>query len=103
MISLFSKFHFDIFDSFQIIILNKQFWQKVKKPNGYNSKTITFLVMPFVLQLHHVMMMKYTKFGVDAFNTFWSHRLHWSFCTMTSTTTMYDDLAIIFFLSKQIS
>ena len=88
MISLFSKFHFDIFDSFQIIIL-KQFWQKIKKAKGYNSKNITFLVMPIVLQLHNVMMIKYTKFGIDAFNTFlvigyievftrWHRRLRWS-------------------------
>ena len=69
MISLFSKFHFDIFDSFQIIILISDS-DRVQKRKGYNSKTITFLVMPIVLQLHHVMMIKYTKFGVDAFNTF---------------------------------
>ena len=27
--------------------------------------------MPLALQLHLVMMSKYSKFGVDAFNTFW--------------------------------
>ena len=27
--------------------------------------------MPLALQLHLVMMRKYSKFGVDTFNTFW--------------------------------
>ena len=27
--------------------------------------------MPFVLQMHLVMMSKYSKFGVDIFNSFW--------------------------------
>ena len=27
--------------------------------------------MPLVLQLHQVLMSKYSKFGVDTYNTFW--------------------------------
>ena len=27
--------------------------------------------MPLVLQLHLIMMSKFSKFGVDSFNTFW--------------------------------
>ena len=37
----------------------------------YNSKTTAFRVMPLVLQLHLVIMSKYSMFGVDTFNTFW--------------------------------
>ena len=40
----------------------------VKK--GHNSTNIAFRVMPLPLQLHLVMMSKYTKFGVDTFSTF---------------------------------
>ena len=40
----------------------------VKK--GHNSKTVAFRVMPLVLQLHLVMMNKYSKFDVEIFNTF---------------------------------
>ena len=40
----------------------------VKK--GHNSKTTAFRVMPFVLQLHLVMMSLCSKFDVDTFNTF---------------------------------
>ena len=41
----------------------------VKK--GHYSKTIAFRVMPLVFQLHLVMMRKYSKSGVNTFNTFW--------------------------------
>ena len=43
-----------------------------------NSKTKAFRVMPLVSQLHLVMISKYSKFGVDNFNTFLSNGL--SFC-----------------------
>ena len=41
----------------------------VKK--GHNSKNIAFRVMPFALQLHLVMISKYSKFGVDSFKIIW--------------------------------
>ena len=37
---------------------------------AHNSKSIAFKVMPLALQLHFVMMCKYSKFGVDIFNIF---------------------------------
>ena len=37
---------------------------------GYNSKIIAFGDILLVLQLHLVMMDKYSKFGVDTFNSF---------------------------------
>ena len=36
---------------------------------GHNSKNIAFRVMLLVLHLKLVMMSKYSKFGVDTFNT----------------------------------
>ena len=57
----------------------------------HNSKTIAFRVMSLVLQLHLVMMSKYSKFGDDTFNTFWVvgyiKALH-------DDDNDYDDLAI---------
>ena len=44
----------------------------VKK--GQNSKNTPFRVMPPVMQLHLIMISKYSKFGVDTFNTFWAMR-----------------------------
>ena len=43
--------------------------------NGHNSKILAFRVMPLVLQLCLVKMSKYSKFGVDTFNTL-SNRLY---------------------------
>ena len=43
---------------------------KIEVKKGHNSNSITFIVMPLVLQLHLVMMSKYSKFGVDTLNTF---------------------------------
>ena len=40
MMSKYSKFHVDIFDSFQINKLNKQFLQKIKVKKGHNSKKL---------------------------------------------------------------
>ena len=37
----------------------------------HNSINIDFRVMPLVLQLHLVIMSKYSKFSVETFNTFW--------------------------------
>ena len=37
---------------------------------GHNSKTTAFRVMRLVLQLHRVMMSKYSKFGIDTLSTF---------------------------------
>ena len=44
---------------------------KILVKNWHNSKAIDFRVMPLVLQLHLVIMSKYSNFGVDTFNTFW--------------------------------
>ena len=44
----------------------KVFWLK----GGHNSRNIAFRLMPLVLQLHLAMMNKYSKFGIDTFNTF---------------------------------
>ena len=41
---------------------------KLKK--GHNSKTTVFRVVPLVMQLHLVMMSKYSKFGVDTLSTY---------------------------------
>ena len=49
MISKYSNSRVYISDSFQIIKLNKLFWQKVEK--GHNSKNITFRIISLVLQL----------------------------------------------------
>ena len=51
MMSKYSKFHVDIFDSFQTNTLNKQFW-KVEK--GHNSKYITFRIFKQVFKVFHV-------------------------------------------------
>ena len=59
MMSKYSKFHVDIFDSFQMIILNKQLRQNFKVNKGHNFKTTAFRVMPLILTLHLVMMSKY--------------------------------------------
>ena len=55
-----------------------------------NSKTIALRVMPLVLQLHLVLMSKYSKFGVDTFNTFYflSNGLGLSTFALAVTTTM---------------
>ena len=47
------------------------FYLKFLVKKRHNSRNKAFKVMPLVLQLHLVMMRKYTKFGVDTFNTFW--------------------------------
>ena len=44
---------------------------KIYVKKGHNSKTTALRVMPLVLQLHLVMMSKYSKFGVDTLSTFW--------------------------------
>ena len=44
--------------------------KKIKLEKGHNSKTTAFRVIPFVLQLHLVMISKYSKFGVDILSTF---------------------------------
>ena len=48
---------------------------KFKLKKGHNSKTTAFRVMPLVLQLHLVMMSKYSQFGVDTLNTFNTFRV----------------------------
>ena len=42
MINKYSMFHGNIFDSFQIVMLNKQFWQNLKVKKGHNSKIVAF-------------------------------------------------------------
>ena len=59
----------------------------VKK--GNNSKTIAFRIMPLVLQLHLVMMSKYSQFDVETIYTFLVMGYIKVFCmTMTTTTTI---------------
>ena len=48
MMGQYSMFHVDIFDSFQINKLKKQFWKKSE------LESIAFRIMPLVLQLHHL-------------------------------------------------
>ena len=50
--------------------LSVSFYLKFLLKNGHYSKIIAFRVMPLVLQLHLVMMSRYSKFGVDTFSTF---------------------------------
>ena len=44
--------------------------KKFKLKKGHNSKNIPFRVTSLDLQLHLVMIRKYSKFGVDTFNIF---------------------------------
>ena len=44
---------------------------KVFVKKGHYSKNIANRVMSIVMQMHVVMMSKYSKFGVHTFNTFW--------------------------------
>ena len=49
--------------------------------------------MPLVLQLHLVIMRKYSKFGVDTLNTFWLMGKFWVFKFLQDENND-DDLAI---------
>ena len=53
-----------------LIYQGLSFYLKMLHKKGHNSKDIAFRVMPLVLQLDIIMMRKYSKFGVDTFNTF---------------------------------
>ena len=54
-----------------LVFQGPSFYLKFLVKKGHNSTNMAFRVMPLVLQLHLVMMSKYTKFGaVDTFNTF---------------------------------
>ena len=64
-VSKYKQEHHIQFQSLSIILLKKKL---VKK--GHNSKTIAFRVMSLVLQLHLVIICKYSKFDIDSFNTF---------------------------------
>ena len=52
-----------------LICQGPSFYLNFLSKKGHNSKIIGFRVMPLVLQLHLVMISKYSKFG-DTFNTF---------------------------------
>ena len=52
-----------------LLCQGSSFYLKYLGKKGHNSNNITFRVMPIVLQLHLFMMSKYSKFGVDTFNT----------------------------------
>ena len=54
-----------------LVCQGTSFYLKYLVEKGHNSKTISIRVMPLVLLMHLVMMSKYSKFGVDTFNTFW--------------------------------
>ena len=45
------------------------FYLKIQVKKGHNSKNITLRVMPLNLQLHLVMISKYSKFTVDTFSS----------------------------------
>ena len=54
-----------------LVCQGPSFYLKFLVKKGHNSKTMAFRFMPLALQLHLVIMSKYSKFGVDTFNTFW--------------------------------
>ena len=54
-----------------LICYGPSFFIKSLVKIGHNSRNIAFIVIPLVLQLHLVMLSKYSKFGFDTFNTFW--------------------------------
>ena len=53
-----------------LVCQGPSFYLKLLVKKGHNSKTTAFRVMRLVLQLHLVMMSKYSMFNVDTFNTF---------------------------------
>ena len=54
-----------------LVCQRPSFYLKCLVKKGHNSKNIVYWVMPLVFQLHLVMMSRYSKFGVNTFNTFW--------------------------------
>ena len=53
-----------------LVCKGPSFYLKIYVKKGHNSKTLAFRFIPLVLQLHLVMMSKYSKFGVDTINNF---------------------------------
>ena len=78
-----------------LVCQKPSFYLKRKVKKGHDSKTIGFRGMPLVLQLHLVMMSKYSKFGVDIFNTS-CVKGYISFC-MTKTTMIKRSQKLDFF------
>ena len=56
-----------------LVCQGPSFYLKSLVDKGPNSKTIAFGAMTLVLQLHLFIMIKYSKLGVDTFNTFLSN------------------------------
>ena len=72
MIFVLQKNHQDNYSKNKIACM----WYEHSSVRGHNSKIIAFKVMTLFLQLHLVMISKYSKFGIDTFNTFLSNGLH---------------------------
>ena len=79
---------------YQQVYQQPSFYLNILVKKGHNSKTIAFRAMSLVLQLHHVMMSKYSKFGVDIFTTFWVMCYIKVFANVEDNVDDMDDLAI---------
>ena len=53
-----------------LVCRGPSFYLKFLAKKGHNSKSIAFRVIPLVLQMHLVMMSKFSKFGFDNFYSF---------------------------------
>ena len=57
---------------------------------------MNFFWLPLALQLHFVMMSKYSKFGVDALNTFWLMDYIKGFALRTFRSSDHNSLTFFF-------